>query len=51
VAQSKDVENFLNQQLATALKRYSSAMDEERKKRQQVVDSLAEYERVNKLCK
>lgn len=51
VAQSKDVENFLNQQLAVALKRYSSAMDEERKKRQQVVDSLAEYERVNKLCK
>jgi hypothetical protein len=51
VAQSKEVEAFLNQQLSVALKRYSQEMDDERKKRQQGIDSLAEYERVNKLCK
>ncbi len=51
VSQAKEVETFMNQQLAVALKRYSREMDEERKQRQQLVDSLAEYERVNKMCK
>lgn len=51
VAQSKEVEAFLKGQLTAALKRYSSEMDDERKERQQQIDSLAEYERVNKMCK
>lgn len=51
VEQSKEVENYLKQQLSVALKRFSSQMDDERKQRQQAVDSLAEYERVNKMCK
>ena len=51
VAQSKEVETYLKDQLNVALKRYSKEMDDERKERQQKIDSLAEYERVNKMCK
>jgi len=50
VSQSGQVEAYLKGRLENILKSYSKKMDEERKTRQQAVDSLKEYERVNNLC-
>lgn len=51
VSQSKEVEGFLKARVENVLKYYSALMDDERKRRQQLIDSLAEYERVNRLCR
>lgn len=50
VSQSGQVEAYLKGRIENILKSYSKKMDEERKTRQQAVDSLKEYERVNNLC-
>jgi hypothetical protein len=51
VSQAKEVEAFMKARLERVLKYYSNMMDDERKRRQQLVDSLHEYERVNQLCR
>ncbi len=50
LAQTKDVEKYLKERVEYVLRYYSDMMQDERKRRQQLVDSLHEYERVNKLC-
>jgi hypothetical protein len=44
-------QNLLNDKINAIIKRYADAMTAERQTLQQQVDSLAEYERVNNLCK
>lgn len=51
VSQSPQVEAYLKSRLDTLLRAYSTQMDQERRQRQQKVDSLEEYERVNTLCR
>ena len=51
VAQAKEVEKYMTGRLESVLKYYSAMMSDERKRRQQVVDSLNEYESVNKACR
>ncbi len=51
VSQSKEVEAYMTGRLESMLKYYSNMMGDERKRRQQVVDSLNEYERVNQTCR
>ncbi len=51
VAHSAQAEAFMKARLENTLKYYSKMMDDERRRRQQLVDTLAEYERVNKMCR
>lgn len=44
------LQNQMKQRMEGILKKYSAAMDQERRQRQQALDSLSEYERVNHLC-
>ncbi len=48
--QSKEVEAYLSGRIAAVIKYHHDMMSDERKRRQQVIDSLNEYERVNHLC-
>ena len=50
-AQAKEVEAYMKNRLETILRKQARDMEEERKKRQQAVDNLAEYERVNRMCR
>lgn len=50
-SQSQIQINQIKARLQNILKTYTTQMSTERRKRQQAVDSLAEYERVNKSCK
>jgi len=49
--QSQAMLNQIKMNMQTSLKAYTTQMSAERKARQQAVDSLAEYERVNSSCK
>lgn len=51
VARGKEVEKYLQNRVETVLRHYNKQMEEERKARQQQVDSLQEYERVNQQCR
>lgn len=51
VEQSKQVEAYMSGRVEAVIKYYNAMMEDERKRRQQLVDSLNEYERVNKLCR
>ena len=51
VSQSKEVETYMKARLENVLRYYSNMMDDERKRRQQLADSLHEYERVNHVCR
>lgn len=51
VSQSGQAEAYIRGRLERLLKTYSRLMDDERRTRQQKVDSLSEYERVNRMCR
>lgn len=51
VSQGPEVEAYLKTRLENILKYYSKLMDDERRRRQQVIDSLSEYERINNMCR
>lgn len=51
VAEGKATEAWLQRRISSIVKQYTDMMDAERRTRQQAVDSLPEYERVNKMCK
>ena len=51
VAHSAQAEAYMKARLEGVLKYYAKMMDDERRRRQQVVDSLSEYERVNRMCR
>lgn len=50
-SQSQTMISQVKTRMQNILKTYTTQMSAERKKRQQAVDSLAEYQRVNKSCK
>ncbi len=47
---SSVLQQQVKQRMETIMRKYSDAMDKERRQRQQALDSLSEYERVNHLC-
>jgi hypothetical protein len=51
VSQSKEVEIYMKDRLESILRKHAKEMEDERRVRQQAVDSLAEYERVNRMCR
>lgn len=51
LAQAKEVEAYMKTRLETILRTHARKMEEERKTRQQAVDNLTEYERVNRMCR
>lgn len=51
VTQGAAIESQIKTRMQTILKYYTDQMSAERRSRQQQVDSLSEYERVNNLCK
>jgi hypothetical protein len=51
IAQSQATQEKMRVRLENILKHYSQMMDGERRRRQQAIDSLAEYERVNNMCR
>lgn len=50
VSQKNALETQLKQRMHRIISRYTSQMTAERRKRQQQIDSLPEYERVNHMC-
>jgi hypothetical protein len=51
IGQSQATQEKMRVRLENILKHYSQMMEGERRRRQQAIDSLAEYERVNNMCR
>ena len=50
ISQQQSLNQQLNTRMETLLNHFTNQMSTERRKRQQAVDSLNEYERINHLC-
>lgn len=51
VEQAKEVERYMQSRIETILRTYGKMMEDERRQRQQAIDNLDEYERVNRMCR